>query len=86
MVVCGDQTSAPREFQQRDAFLDGAAGDAEEVFAVGFREATVSLGDVGGDGQGCAVELVGEETVTAGEVLGFRADLVCEIDGFLVNA
>ena len=65
--------------QQRHAFLDRTAGDAEEVFAVGFCEATVAFGDVGRNGQGCAVELVGKESVTAGEVLGSRADLVCEI-------
>jgi hypothetical protein len=47
VVVCGDQTSAPGQFQQRDTFLDGAAGDAEEVFAIGLCEATVAFGDVG---------------------------------------
>lgn len=76
------QVSAERQFKQWDAFLDGAAGNAEEVFAVGFCEATVAFGDVGGDGERCTIELVSEESVTTGEVFGSRADLICEIYGF----
>ena len=48
-------------------------------------EAAVAFGDVGGDGRGGAVELVSEEAVAAGEVFGSQADLVCEIDGLLVD-
>ena len=85
MVVCGQQTSTAGQFKEWDAFVDGAAGDAEEVFAVGLCEAAVAFGDVGGDGRGGAVELVSEEAVAAGEIFGSQADLVCEIDGLLVD-
>ena len=85
VVVCGDQTSAPGQFQQRDAFLDRTAGNAEEVFAIGLCEATVAFGDVGGDGDRRTIQLICEETVAACEVFGSQADLVCEIDGFLVD-
>jgi len=53
------------EFQQRDAFLERAAGDREEVAAVGFGKAAVALGEVGADREGCAVELVSEEAKAA---------------------
>ena len=85
MVFEGEQFAAEGEFEEGNAFLDRAAGDAEEVFSVGFREAAVAFGDVGGDGEGGAVELVGEEAVAAGEGFGSGADLVCEIDGSLVD-
>lgn len=45
----------------------------------------VALGDVGDDGQGGAVELVGEEEVAARETYGQRADGVGEGDGLLVD-
>jgi hypothetical protein len=50
VVIGGQQTSATGHFKERDAFLNGTASDAEEVFAVGFCEAAVAFGDVGGDG------------------------------------
>ena len=73
------------QFEQRDALLHAATRDAEGVLPIGLREAAVALGDVGGDGQGGAVELVGQEEVPAGEALGQRADGVGEGDGLLVN-
>lgn len=39
-----DQIASFGQLQKRDAFLNRAAGDAEEVFAVGFREPAVALG------------------------------------------
>ena len=36
VIVLSQQVSAEGQFQQWDAFLDRTAGDAEEVFAVGF--------------------------------------------------
>ena len=85
VVVCGDQTSAPGQFQQWDAFLNRTAGDAEEVLAVGFCEATVAFRDVGGDRDRRTIQLICEEPVAACEIFGSQADLVCEIDGFLVD-
>jgi hypothetical protein len=38
--------------------LDGTTSDDEEVFAIGFGEANVAFGDVSGDGEGCAIELI----------------------------
>jgi hypothetical protein len=71
--------------QQRDAFLDAATGDAEEVLPVRFREPAVAFGDVGRDGKGRPVQLVGQEEVAARELLRQAGDLIGEVDGFLVN-
>ena len=65
-------------------FLQRTTRDAEEVLAVRYGEAAVAFGDVGGDREGSAVQLVGKKAVTAGERFGSRTDLVCEIDRFLV--
>ena len=78
-------TDTPGQFQQWNAFLNRTAGDAEEVLAVGFCEATVAFRDVGGDGDRRTIQLICEEPVAACEVFGSQADLVCEIDGFLVD-
>ena len=50
--------------------MSRTAGDAEEVAAVGFPEATVAVGDVGRNREACAVELINEEAVAALELLG----------------
>ena len=76
---------AAGQLKQRNALLHAAAGDAEEVLPVGLGEAAVAFGDVGGDGQGGPVELVGQEEVTSREALGQRADGVGESDGLLVD-
>ena len=73
------------EFQQRDAFLERASGDREEVAAVGLREAAVALGEVGADREGCAVELVSEEAKAAIEAGSELADLVGEVERFLID-
>lgn len=41
--------------------------------------------DVGGYGEGGAVELIGEKTVAAGELLGKGGYPVGEVDGLLVD-
>lgn len=41
--------------------------------------------EVGCDGQGGAVELVGEKSVASWEVLCKFSYLVCKVDGFLVD-
>jgi len=61
MAVTFDQALPRGEIQERNALLRATTSDSEEVFAIGFREAAVAFGNVGNDGQGCAVELVGEE-------------------------
>jgi hypothetical protein len=73
------------EFQQRDAFLERAAGDGEEVAAVGFGKATVPLGKVGADREGCAVELVGKKADAAIKVGGQLEDFVGEAEGLSVD-
>jgi len=78
-------TAATGKFQQRDAFLERAAGDREEVAAVGFGKAAVALGEVGADREGCAVELVSEEAKAAIEAGSELADLVGEVEGFLID-
>jgi len=77
--------AATGEFQQRDAFLERVAGDGEEVAAVGFGKATVPLGKVGADGEGGAVELVGEKAEAAIEAGSELADVVGEVEGFLID-
>ena len=80
-----DQRPAASKFEQRDTFLDRATSDDEEVLAVGFGEATVALGNIGGDGKGCAVQLVNQKSVAAGELLGGRTNFVGKVQGLLVD-
>ena len=67
------------------AFLNRAAGDNEEVLAVGFGKTTVALGDVSRDGQSNAVEFVNEKAISAGKLLGGRTNIVGKVQGLLVN-
>lgn len=55
------------DLQQRHAFLRRSSGDGEEVSAVGLCETTIPLGQVGGDREGGAIQLVNEEAITAGK-------------------
>ena len=80
-----NELTTSRQFEKRQTLEDRSARDAEELLAIGFREPAVAFGKVGGDGYGCAVELIGEEAVAAGEVLGGGEDLVGEVDGLLVD-
>jgi len=73
------------QFEQRNALLHAAAGDAEEVLSVGLGESAVAFGDVGGDGQGRAIELVGQEEVPARKAFRQRADGIGEGHGFLID-
>jgi len=52
---------------------------------MGTRRKSAEFRLVGGDGQGGAVELVGQEEVAARNALGQRADGVGEGDGLLVD-
>ena len=58
---------------------------ARIVLAVGFRESSVAFGDISGDRGSGAVELVAQETVAAGKLLGSGADFVGKIESFLVD-
>jgi len=82
----GRQQAAPQgKLQERNAFLHRAPRDAEKVSAVGFGEATVSFGDVGGDREGGPVELISQKAVSAREAFGSGTDFVGEVDGPLVD-
>ena len=65
--------------------MHGASRDAKEVLAVGLGEAAVTLGYVGGDGEGGSVELTDQETVSPREFLGGLADFVGEVECLLVD-
>ena len=69
MVFNGQQLAAEGKFKEWNAFLQRSTRDAEEVPAVGYGEAAVAFGDVGGDREGGAVELIGKETVATRERL-----------------
>lgn len=85
VIGVGELSAATGEFQQRDAFLERAAGDGEEVAAVGFGKATVPLGEIGADGERGSVELVGKKAEAAIEAGSELADFVGEVEGFLVD-
>lgn len=85
VYVVGELSAATGKFQQRDAFLERAAGDREEVAAIGFGKATVPLGEVGADGERRPVELVGEKAKAAIKAGSELADFVSEVEGFLVD-
>jgi hypothetical protein len=80
-----EQAATAGDFEQGNALLDRAARDREEVFAVGRGEAAVALGEIGGDRESGAVELVGEEVEAAREGLSQGGDVVGEGDGALVD-
>ena len=73
------------DFQTRNTLLSRAAGDCEEVVAIGLCEASVSLGQFGSDREGGAIQLVDEKAIAARETFGQGSDLVREINGLLVD-
>ena len=73
------------DLDQRHALLDGTAGDGEEGFPVGFREAAIALGKARRYGDCCPVELFGQEVVTAREACRKFGNLICEIDRLLID-
>jgi hypothetical protein len=74
------QPTSQGQFQQRHAFLDRTAGDAEEVLPVGFGEPAVAFRNVRGNRQRRPVELVDQKAVTARELLSLLTDRIREID------
>ena len=85
MILLGQQLASQRQFQKGYTFLYRAAGDSEEVSAIGLGEATVALGNICGNRERGAVELVDEESVAARELLCLATDFVGEVDGFLID-
>ena len=62
-----------------------SSSNDEEVLAIGLGESAIALGNVGGDREGGAVELVNEKTVTTVELLGGRTNCVGKAQGLLVD-
>jgi hypothetical protein len=85
MIRVREEPAPSGHFDQRNAFLNGAPGDREEVFSVGLGEATVSLGEVRRDRQCGSVELVDKKVIPARKVFGVRGCRVGEIHGLLVD-
>jgi hypothetical protein len=54
-----------QEFEQRDALLDGTAGDDKEVLPIRLREAAIAFGDVSFNGQSSEIALIDEEAVAS---------------------
>lgn len=85
-VVRGRDDPAPqRQFEQRHTFLGRAAGNSKKVASIGLRETPIALSDVGGNGKGRPAELIDKKCVAAWKGLGMRADLIGELNGFLVD-
>ena len=80
-----DKVSAPRQREQGDALLDGAARDDEEVFAVRGGEPPVAFSDIGRNRQRSPVQLIDQETVAPGKMLSTRAHLVSKVDRPLID-
>lgn len=53
-----DKRPTAGKFEQRDTLVNRASCDNEKILAVGFGELAIALGNVGGDGKGCTVQLV----------------------------
>lgn len=85
MLLASQQTLSCGQFQQRYAFLNASAGDAEKVTAIGFRETAVAFGDVSGDLESSAIQLVDQEVIAAREIASECAGRIRKADCFLVD-
>lgn len=85
VILFRQQLPPNSQFQQRNAFRRQAAGDADEVLAVGFGEPAVAFGAIGRKGERGAVELVDDESVSAWKLLRVLTGLVGEIDATLID-
>ena len=85
MVEIFDKTLSPRQLKQRHTFFRRSAGDNEEIRAIIFRESTVALSKICGDGKKSAVELIAEEVITPRQ--GFREcdDAFGKVESLLIN-
>ena len=64
-----DKATLSRDFHQRDAFLDGATGNGEEVLPIGFGEATIPFRQIGRDRQRRTVQLIHKKAVAVRKIL-----------------
>lgn len=80
-----DESLAPGEFQQRDAFLGGRPGNDEEIRPVIFGESAIAFGEICRDGNGCPVQLVAEEVIAARQGFGQSDDAFGKIERLLID-
>ena len=80
-----DQCSTPHKLEQGHTLLYRSSSNDEEVLAIGLGESAIALGNVGGDREGGAVELVDQKAVAARELLSRSTDFVGEVEGLLVD-
>jgi hypothetical protein len=81
----GQELPAKGEFHKGHAFLSRCAGDNEEILPIGLGESAIALGDIRGNRQRGAVQLIGEEIMAAREGLGESGDFFGEIQGLLID-
>ena len=67
MVLGFQEFLTSTQFQQRHALLNGSTRNAKEVPAVGLGKSAIAFRDIGGDRQGCTVELIGQEKYPRGK-------------------
>ena len=80
-----DKLLSSSKLEQWNAFLGRCAGNDEEIAPIGFGITAVSLGKIGCNGQGCPVQLIGKEIISARKGFGQAYNLLGEVDGFLVD-
>ncbi len=85
MASIRHQLASPSKLKKGHTFLRKAPSDPEEISSVACGEAAVAFGEVSGNRQRGAIELIDREPITAREGLGKGADRFGEIDGFLVD-
>ena len=80
-----DRPPSPSHLKQRYAFWGRSFGNREEAPTIGFRETSISFGQVCGYGECRPVQLIDEEVITAREFLGQPSHLVCQIDSLVLD-
>lgn len=76
VLGCLNEAAPPGQFQKRHTFLNRSARDAKEVSLVRRGEAAIAFGDIRLNGQGCAVDLIGQEVETARELSAQLANAI----------
>ena len=64
-----NKSASPSDFQQRNGFLNRAAGDREKVLAIWLCKTAVTFSQIGRDRQGRAIELIRQQEVSARKLL-----------------
>ena len=80
-----DESVSVSNGKQRNTLLSRTAGNDEEALSIRLGEAAVAFGEIGGDGEGGAVELINQEVVSSREIFGEGGKAVGEIDCFLID-